>query len=162
MVKQLTQKQIEDWDMLVEYTRRSYGKQVADQFKNNFVNYMIQGGNPLDMQRVKTFLSMDKKRDIYESTDNLMNLGAKISPGDDIYIDCRPTNTFGEEINPGENIKTMDTTNTIFDELSDSLDKKNILENIGFQIMIGILLFSIIYYIGNYIFVKYPKNLLEK
>ena len=55
----------------------------------------------------------------------------------------------------------MDTTNSILDELSDTLDKKNIFENVGFQIMIGILLFSIIYYIGNYVFIKYQGRKLE-
>lgn len=161
MVNQLTQEEIEKWNILTEYIRRVDGKAYADKFKNDYVNKMIKKGEPMNMQSFKDYLSMDSKRDIYSETDRVMNLGTKISPGDDIYIDCRPTNTFGEEINPGENIKTMDTTNSILDELSDSLDGKNILENVGFQIMIGILLFSIIYYIGNYVFVKYPKKILD-
>ena len=161
MTNQLSQEEIEKWNIVTEYIRRVDGKAKADKFKNDYVNYMIKIGEPINMQRFKDYISMDSKRDIYSKTDRIMNLGTKISPGDDIYIDCRRTNTFGEEINPGENIKTMDTTNSILHELSDSLDGKNILENVGFQIMIGILLFSIIYYIGNYVFVKYPKKILD-
>ena len=161
MVNELTSEEIEKWNIYTEYIRRTQGKASADKFKNDYVNDMIRKGEPIDMQRFKNYLSMDSKRDIYSKTDKLMNLGTQISPGDDIYIDCRPTNTFGEKINPGENIKTMDTTNSILDELSDTLDKKNIFENVGFQIMIGILLFSIIYYIGNYVFIKYPGRKLE-
>ena len=168
MTNQLSQEEIEQWNIITEYIRRVDGKAKADKFKNNTVNPAIEEGRSWkqasgghDFNKTKKYISEHQSSKIYSETDRVMNLGTKISPGDDIYIDCRPTNTFGEKINPGENIKTMDTTNSILDELSDSLDGKNILENVGFQIMIGILLFSIIYYIGNYVFVKYPKKILD-
>ena len=162
----LTNKEIKEWEVIRETLRRTSGIKAAEDFEKLrttlFRNKSVQDLTTIEGGKVITdiILPLFKKNiDAYKETDRLMKLGTKISPGDDIYIDCRPTNTFGEEIKPRENIiDNIDTTNTVFNELSDSMDKDMFFNNIGFQAIIGIFLFGVVYYIGNYIFVKIPSK----
>jgi hypothetical protein len=157
---------------MTEILRRIKGSKIAkdwdDYRKRTYPNQSLKDVTNIDGNTfIKDYLldQYSSEVDTYKRTDKLMNLGTEISPGDKIYIDCKPTNTYGEEIKPDENIGDIAVTNVMFDELSNKLNNpmlgKTILDNIGFQILVGIILLAIIYFIGNVIFLKYPKKIVN-
>ena len=162
----LTNEEVKEWEVIRETLRRTGGAKAAEDwekmrttlFRNKSVKDLttIEGGKFI----TDFYLPFFKKNiDAYKETDKLMRLGTKISPGDDIYIDCQPTNTFGEKIEPGKNIiDNVDITTDIFNELSDNTDGEAFYNNIGFQVIIGIFLLGVVYYIGDYVFIKLPKK----
>ena len=161
-----------EWEVMTEILRRIKGSKIAkdwdDYRKRIYPNQSLKDATNIDGNKfIKDYLldQYSSEVDTYKRTDKVMNLGTEISPGDNIYIDCKPTNTRGEEIEPDENIGHIDVTNDMFDELSNKLNNpmlgKTILDNIGFQILVGIILLAIIYFIGNVIFLKYPKKIVN-
>ena len=101
---------------------------------------------------------------IYKLTDRLMEPSGNLIPGDEIYIDCKPTNTLGEVIEEGENIieAKKNTTNEVFDELSEMVTGGNQVLEIGFQVIIGLILLGVCYYIGKKVFIKIPNKIIEE
>ena len=162
----LTQDDIDELNVFSEIIRRKDGKVkekqkkiFLDDLKSKNKNFEAEYGITLDKwvkQNMGDFISN------YKKADDVMGLGTRISPGDEIYIDCKPTNTFGDVIEPDENIiDTPDITNQVINELAENVHGNNVFNNIGFQAMVGILLLGIIYFIGDYVFIKYPKNFLD-
>lgn len=174
----LTPEEEEEWKVIKEVLRRMKGDELAerwDEFRKNFYpNKSVQqvtatrGSGITGTDFIKDFLLKAYKHEVkaYKKTDKLMNLGTEISEGDDIYIDCRPTNVYGEEVNPAENIIDNNATNAVFDELSNKINGqgmlgKTIFDNIGFQILVGIILLAIIYFTGKYIFISFPSKFVN-
>jgi len=81
---------------------------------------------------------------------------------DGIYIDCQPVNDIGdvekdEETTSSSNNNLLDinynATNFSLGSVSDSS---------GFQIVLGIAIFGIVYTVGDYVFRILPRDLLNK
>tara|TARA_B100000965_G_scaffold41980_2_gene30821 strand:+ start:1017 stop:1313 length:297 start_codon:yes stop_codon:yes gene_type:complete len=93
-------------------------------------------------------------------TANINNIDFK--EDEDIYIDCRPVDTKGVTIMDDEaNTQVINTNDLILDELSVNIGQGNILESVGFQTALGIVLLGILYGIGSYVFKKLPQNYIE-
>jgi hypothetical protein len=58
--------------------------------------------------------------------------------------------------NRGNNIEDI----ALMDDITDFVSSGGLYDNIGFQSMLGIIIMMIIYYIGDYIFIQYPKSLM--
>ena len=83
---------------------------------------------------------------------------------DDVFIECNPVDTFGDEDieDFDDNIQNRDMGRTVLDDLQFRLNAGDIFENIGFQSLLGIGVFSLIYFIADYVFKRMPKHLLDK
>lgn len=89
----------------------------------------------------------------------------KFVEDEDIYIDCRPVSTYGGELiveDKDNNIVNTGVSAAMLDELALNFSNGSIINNIGFQSLIGIGLLAILYGIGNYVFKEFPKNLIDK
>jgi hypothetical protein len=73
---------------------------------------------------------------------------------EEIYIDCSPANIN----NPDEVTLTDDAPS---DSVIPSLDGDQLMNNIGFQSVLGIALFGIMYFAGNYVFKQLPSNVIQ-
>jgi len=78
----------------------------------------------------------------------------KLEEDEEIYIDCNPVDTN----NPNEVSLTDDTPS---DSVIPSLDGDQLMNNIGFQSVLGIALFGIMYFVGNYVFKQLPNNVIQ-
>ena len=86
------------------------------------------------------------------------------NPDDDIYINCQPVDEF--------NVEDEDSLDTSSDQQTDNdtefidniaTNHTNIFENnAGFQTLLGIGIFVVILFSGDYVFYKLPKNKLDK
>ena len=79
---------------------------------------------------------------------------------DKIYIDCQPVDDLGEVETEEET--TSSSNNNIIDSMATDFSLGNVSDNSGFQIILGIALFGIIYTVGDYVFRILPKDLLNK
>ena len=73
---------------------------------------------------------------------------------EEIYIDCSPTNIN----NPDEVTLTDDAPS---DSVITSLDGDQLMNNTGFQSVLGIALFGVMYFVGNYVFKQLPSNIIQ-
>lgn len=99
------------------------------------------------------------------SEENSTNTNAYVQfvEDEDIYIECRPVDITGEVImESSSNILPSTINNKILDELTSSVSLDSIHTNIGFQTLLGIILISILYGIGNFIFKNIPKKVINK
>ena len=72
---------------------------------------------------------------------------------DKIYIDCFPTDELGNVVDENENIKNNNNKSlSILDELIALISGGEIYANIGAQTILAIILFTILYAVGNFIF----------
>lgn len=81
---------------------------------------------------------------------------------ENIYIDCNPVDTIGNEVDDHETEESTSGTASMFDSISNDLNSGQILDNLGLQFTIAITAFAIIYGIGNYVFKTIPREMLEK
>jgi hypothetical protein len=80
--------------------------------------------------------------------------GVKLADDEEIYIYCNPVDTN----NPDEVTLTDDTPS---DSVIPSLDGDQLMNNPGFQSVLGIALFGIMYFVGNYVFKQLPSNVIQ-
>ena len=80
----------------------------------------------------------------------------------DIYIDCNPVDTIGNEVDDNEDEESTSGTASTFASISNDLNSGKILDNLGLQLTIAITAFAIIYGIGNYVFKTIPREMLDK
>jgi len=78
----------------------------------------------------------------------------KLEEDEEIYIDCSPANIN----NPDEFTLTDDAPS---DSVIQSLDGDQLMNNIGFQSVLGIALFGVMYFVGNYVFKQLPSNIIQ-
>jgi hypothetical protein len=80
--------------------------------------------------------------------------GVKLADDEEIYIYCNPVDTN----TPDEVTLTDDTPS---DSVIPSLDGDQLMNNPGFQSVLGIALFGIMYFVGNYVFKQLPSNVIQ-
>ena len=80
----------------------------------------------------------------------------------DIYIDCNPVDTIGNEVDDNDDNGSPTVTSSTLNSISNDLNSGQILDNLGLQFTIAITAFAIIYGIGNYVFKTIPGEMLEK
>lgn len=80
---------------------------------------------------------------------------------DGIYIDCQPVDDLGK-------VETDDTSSSSNNNLLDinynatDFSLGSVSDSSGFQIVLGIAIFGIVYTVGDYVFRILPKNILNK
>tara|TARA_Y100000816_G_C25982957_1_gene513277 strand:- start:88 stop:642 length:555 start_codon:yes stop_codon:yes gene_type:complete len=99
----------------------------------------------------------------YKESDKIMGRDSAFLKDDDVYINCKPVDTFGKEITAETNFfKNNNMSNEILDDATRNLKNGELTNNIGFQSIVGIFLIIFLYYIGNYVFVKFPQKIINK
>lgn len=75
-----------------------------------------------------------------------------------VVNECEKLDITGNPIssNRGNNQENI----ALMDDITNFVGSGKIYDNIGFQSMLGIIIMMIIYYIGDYIFIQYPKSLM--
>jgi hypothetical protein len=85
------------------------------------------------------------------------------NPQDNIYIKCNPVDENNIPIDMQNNSITSDTySDDVLREANGLLAPDKIFQNIGLQIFIGIIFLAVAYLIGNVIFIKYPKTVIDR
>ena len=81
---------------------------------------------------------------------------------DEIYIDCRPVDIINNDIDiHNDNFKEKHgNSDSIFNSMT-SISSNTLSNNVGFQTVIGIVIISIIYGIGGYIFKELPRSIVQ-
>jgi hypothetical protein len=100
--------------------------------------------------------------DIYNETNTLMK--QLNSTEDNIYIKCNPVDDNGNVIDEtnnsiGTNISSL---NAMFGELGSGFSPMFLYSSIGMQTFISLIIFLVIYFIGKYIFIDYPKDVISR
>ena len=100
----------------------------------------------------------------YKEADKVMGRSkSSFLEDDDVYINCKPVDTFGKEITAETNfLKNNNMTNEILDEATANINNGELTNNIGFQTIIGVFLILFLYYVGNQVFVKFPQKIINK
>jgi hypothetical protein len=84
------------------------------------------------------------------------------NPQDNIYIKCNPVDENNMPIEAKNNSLTSENTSgDVLREASNLLAPEKIFENVGLQIIIGIIFLAIAYLLGNLLFIKYPKIVIS-
>jgi hypothetical protein len=177
-----------EWLLLIEFIRRKYGEDKAQLIEaNDYLNrgtksvsqyyrdlYPTIGTQDLKLPQLlqnpefltnvlaSTQENISEYTDIYNETDILMkSLG---TAGDNMYIQCNPVDTNGNVIDETTNSFGTNTSslNAMFEELGNSFNPAFLYSSVGLQTSISILFFILIYFIGNYMFISYPRSVIAK
>jgi hypothetical protein len=177
-----------EWLQLLELTKRNYGEDKAefirekDYLKRNNMSvfqyyktsYPDIGSQPLSLSELlknQVFLTkvlgsseenIKNFADIYNETDSLMK--SLNTSEDNIYIKCKPVDDNGNVVEESNNLigTNVSVLNSMFGELGTSFNPIFLYSSIGLQTFISVVLFIIIYYIGKYMFLDYPKKVISK
>ena len=90
----------------------------------------------------------------------------KIKEDENIYIDCNPVDTIGNEVvfddygRESEQVPNVDQA--ILDSATDGFRTGQILNNVGLQFTIAITAFVITYGLANYVFKTIPNEMFDK
>jgi len=177
-----------EWLLLIEFIRRKYGEDKAQLIEaNDYLNrgtksvsqyyrdlYPTIGTEDLKLPQLlknpefltnvlaSTQENISEYTDIYNETDILMkSLG---TAGDNMYIQCNPVDTNGNVIDETTNSFGTNTSslNAMFEELGNSFNPAFLYSSVGLQTSISIFFFILIYFIGNYMFISYPRSVIAK
>ena len=80
---------------------------------------------------------------------------------EEIYIDCKPTDERGNTESDDKKLNAPNYSEQMIEQAAEMVDKGEFFNNIGFQSVLGVSLLAILYYVGNYVFVTYPKSMLS-
>ena len=176
---------IKEWLQLLEFIKRIYGEDKAEFIRTNdyekrnnksvadYYNINSQDASLADLLKKQVFLNkvlssaetkenIEQYTQIYNETNTLMK--SLDGSQDNIYIKCNPLDDNGNVIEASNNSigTNISSLNSIFDELGNSFGPNFLYNNLGLQTFISVLFFIIVYYIGKYIFIDYPKSMIAK
>ena len=174
-----------EWLQLLEFIKRIYGEEKAEFVRTNdylkrnnksvseYYNISSQNVSLSQLLKNQDFItkvlsSSETEQDLTEFTKiyNETNTLMKSLDGsqDNIYIKCNPLDDNGNVIEASNNSigTNLSSLNSMFNEVENSLGPNFLYNNIGLQTFISVLFFIIIYYMGKYIFIDYPKNMIAK
>ena len=85
------------------------------------------------------------------------------NPEDNIYIKCNQVNDNDIPIELSNNlITTKNSSQEVLKEAGGLLAPDQITNNIGAQVFIGVIFLAVAYIVGNYIFIRYPRRIIDK
>ena len=109
----------------------------------------------------KTLADIETWTKIYNNAD--WTIRTYSNPQDNIYIKCNPVDENNIPIELSNNLITpKNNSEDVLREANSLLAPDKIFDNIGLQIFIGVIFLAVAYLIGSFIFIKYPKNVIEK
>lgn len=179
-----------EWLQFLEFVKRKYGEDNADfvrtndylkrenssqsvsqYYRSKFPTISNQDLSLSELLKNPVFLTsvlgsndsdIAQFTDIYNETNTLMK--QLNSTEDNIYIKCKPVDVNGNVIDEtnnsiGTNISSL---NAMFGELGSGFSPMFLYSSIGMQTFISLIIFLVIYYIGKYMFIDYPKNVISR
>jgi len=173
------------WLQLLEFIKRKYGEDKAEFIRINdyekrngrsVSDYYNMGSQNLSLSELlkrQSFLtkvlssseteeSIAQFTQIYNETNKLMKTldGSQ----DNLYIKCNPVDDNGNVIDETNNTigTNLGSLNSMLDEVASSFGPMFLYNNIGLQTFISVIFFIIVYYVGKYIFIDYPKNMISR
>jgi len=109
----------------------------------------------------KTLADVKTWTEIYNNAD--WTIKTYNNPQDNIYIKCNPVDENNIPIDMQNNSITSNTYSAdVLKEANGLLAPDKIFQNIGLQIFIGVIFLAFAYLIGNVIFIKYPKTVIDR
>jgi hypothetical protein len=109
----------------------------------------------------KTLADVKTWTEIYNNAD--WTIKTYNNPQDNIYIKCNPVDENNIPIDMQNNSINPDTYSAdVLRDANSILAPDKLFQNIGLQIFIGIIFLAVAYLLGSFIFIKYPKNVIEK
>lgn len=169
----LTDEEIKQWQGLYELVRKY---ELYNKGNNNsagavkyFTEEKIKNNETVESALGKDFaenlisdISGRNFINAYKEADKIMGRTSFLKD-DDVYINCKPVDTFGKEITAETNFfKSNNMSNELLDEARQNLQSGELTNNIGFQTIVGVFLIIFLYYVGNYVFIKFPKKIINK
>ena len=120
--------------------------------------------NDLFLNKLFDTTSDDLKKftEIYNDTDYLMK--SLNTQEDNVYIKCKPVDDNGNTIEPSNNLfgPDLSSLNSMLTQLSNIFNPEMMYNNVGLQTLMAISFLVIIYSIGNYLFIDYPKSSIAR
>ena len=109
----------------------------------------------------KTLADVETWTKIYNNAD--WTIKTYNNPQDNIYIKCNPVDENNIPIDMKNNSITPDTYSAdVLRDANSILAPDKLFQNIGLQIFIGVIFLAVAYLLGSFIFIMYPKNVIEK
>jgi hypothetical protein len=109
----------------------------------------------------KTLADVKTWTEIYNNAD--WTIKTYNNPQDNIYIKCNPVDENNIPIDMQNNSITPDTYSAdVLRDANSILAPDKLFQNIGLQIFIGVIFLAVAYLLGSFIFIMYPKNVIEK
>ena len=179
-----------EWLQFLEFVKRKYGEDNADfvrtndylkrenssqsvsqYYRSKFPTISNQDLSLSDLLKNPVFLTsvlgsndsdIAQFTDIYNETNTLMK--QLNSTEDNIYIKCKPVDDNGNVIDETNNCigTNISSLNAMFGELGSGFSPMFLYSSIGMQTSISIIIFLVIYYIGKYMFIDYPKDVISR
>ena len=123
------------------------------------------GHSVSDLKQMMQDPEVQKEFQGYKDADKLMN-NTLLRPDDDIYIQCNPVTVDGEEIENEQdnNINLNSISNVqdqVFSEMANASLDDGLFTNVGYQVLVGLVLLGIVYLVGNHIFISTPKSIID-
>jgi hypothetical protein len=114
------------------------------------------------MKKFNTDADINQFTEIYSETDWLMR--SINNEDENIYIKCNPVDDNGNIVDSESNNlgASANSINSMLEELSNTFNPELLYRNVGLQAAMAIGFLAIVYSIGNYLFVHYPKNMIAK
>ena len=176
-----------EWLQFLEVIKRKYGyntynlvkinyynkrgtKSVAEYFSIIYEDLNINSSSSVKnllenkdfMKKFNSDADIKNFTEIYSETDWLMKSINK--EDEDIYIKCNPVDDNGNVVDSKNNDLgvSANSINSMLEELSNTFKPELLYKNIGLQAAMAIGFLIIVYSIGNYLFVHYPRSVIAK
>ena len=156
-----------NWVKINYYNKRT-SRSLAEYFSSIYKNLNIDSKssikNLLENEDFMKNFNIDMKEftEIYSETDWLMKSINK--EDENIYIKCNPVDDNGNIVDSKSNNlgASANSINSTLEELSNTFNPELLYKNVGLQAAMAIGFLAIVYSIGNYLFVHYPRNMIAK
>ena len=145
---------------IADYYKRELGGR-ATFTRDLSLKQLLKNSNFTSEVLGKTKEDIETWTNIYNNAD--WTIRTYSNPQDNIYIKCNPVDENNIPIELSNNLITPENNSEdVLREANSLLAPDKIFDNIGLQIFIGVIFLAVAYLIGSFIFIKYPKNVIEK
>lgn len=145
---------------IADYYKRELGGR-ATFTRDLSLKQLLKNSNFTSEVLGKTLADIETWTYIYNNAD--WTIRTYSNPQDNIYIKCNPVDENNIPIEISNNLITpKNNSEDLLREANSLLAPDKIFDNIGLQICIGVIFLAVAYLIGSFIFIKYPKNVIEK
>ena len=144
---------------VAEYYKQKYPTPTADININDNLEKLLKNTSFIGLFNLNDPVEIPRFTEIYSETDSLMQkLRLNTSPQDDLYIRCNPTDDTEGNGFPNESTTTTsngDASNgAAINITTPEISLANISNNVGFNVLISVLIIAVVFFIG-YIITNY-------
>lgn len=156
---------------VAEYYKQKYPTPTADININDNLEKLLKNASFIGLFNLNDPVEIPRFTEIYSETDSLMQkLRLNNSPQDDLYIRCNPTddtegNGFLNESTTASNGAASNgaaSNGAATSITTPEISLANISNNVGFNVLISVLILAVVFFIG-FIFTNYlPTNTINR